>query len=277
MIESTEKLTVLHDDNGVFVNHTEDAADLTRDNFNLTLVAAEDYLYLGHYKPFGTLFAGIITGNTNSGSFAAEYYNGSTWVSLDLSDESRNFTREGYMFWNRDNMKSTSVNSVEAFYIRLRPDVDHSATVIRGINLIFADDSALKQEFFEVDNSNLLPPGEISHLVHHVAARNTIVQTLRNKNYKKHNEGSARAEEINQWDLMDIFQVRQAATMLALSKIFFTLSDSQEDTWWAKYEEYQRRYEHAFELINLSVDTDNDGEEDINENQEQFKIMRWTR
>ena len=174
-------------------------------------------------------------------------------------------------------MKATAVDGKEAFYIRLRPSADHSASSSRGINLVFSDDNALKQEFFDIDNQAFYRTGETSHLVHHVATRNVIVQQLRNQNYKKRAPGSSTVQEINQWDLMDIFQVRQAATMLTLSKIFFLMSDSQEDTWWAKYEEYEKRYHKAMNLVRLAVDEDNDGTTDEGENNEQYRDMRWTR
>lgn len=272
MIDNKSKLEVFHDDNGSFVNLKESAADYIRDPFNLELVSAEDYLYLGYFKPFNACYVALDTANANSNSFTAEYWDGSSWTSLDLTDESRGFTRSGFLFWDRSAMKSTSVNGSEAYYVRLKPDSDHSAASVRGINLVFADDNSLKEEFFEIDNSNLLPSGESNHLVHHVAARNTIVQRLRNMGYLK-----SENEDLTQWDLNDHFQIKQAAVMLALSKIFFLLSDSTEDTWWSKYMEYQKRYEEAFNLYVLSVDQDNDGQEDTGEASENRRSQRWLR
>lgn len=277
MIDPSAKLTVLHDDNGAFIDHSDNAADYLRDEFNMELSSTEDYLYIGYSKPFNTLYAAMTTANVNSNSLQAEYWNGSGWVTLALTDESKGLTRSGYMFWDKSSMKATSVDSKEAYYIRLRPDADHSASVVRGINLVFCDDNALKQEFFEIDNDNFHPTGENSHLVHLVSATNTIVQSLRNRNYKDKSSNSGLVKEINQWDLMDVFQVRQAAVMLTLSKIFFLIYDEEDDVWYSKYKEYQKKYYQAFNLINLEVDQNGDGMTSAEESSEQFKSTRWTR
>lgn len=277
MIDPLSKLTVIHDDNSSFTDNTENAADYIRDDFSMTLNSTEDYLYVGFYKPFGSLFAAFTTANTNANTLAAQYYNGSSWVSLSLTDETRGFTRNGFLFWDKASMESTAINGTTKYYIRLRPSVTHTATVYRGINILFADDNALKQEFSEIDNETLLPAGETSHLVRHVGAKNTIVQMLRNKGIIKQASGSTTQKDLTAFDIMNLEQVRQAAVMLTLSNIFFMLSDSREDTWWAKYEEYQDKFEESFELLLLAIDTNDDGIEDTQETNEPFKVQRWLR
>lgn len=276
MIDPNTKLTVFHDDNGSFTDYSNESADYLRDNYTVALSSTEDYLYLGFYKPFGVAYVKIITANLTSNSFTLQYYDGTTWQNLSLTDETNGFTRSGYLMWDRTNMSSTSVNSETKYYVRLRPSSDHTNTVIRGINLIFADDHALKQEFFEVDNPSLLPSGETDHVTHHVAARNAIIQNLRNLQYIKVN-ANGQYVNVTQWDLFDLFEIKQAATMLALSKIFFNLSDSVDDQWWAKYREYQDKYEEAFRLARLSLDQDDDGLKDANEELVKKKVYRWQR
>lgn len=276
MIDPLSKLTVLHDDNSVFVDHSESAADYIRDTFSMTLVAAEDYLYLGYSKPFNATYMKLITANLNANTLAMEYYDGTVWTARSVTDETLGMTRSGFLLWDSTGMEKTTVDGVEAYYVRLKPSADHTATTARGMNLVFADDTALKNEFFEIDNSNLLPPGETDHIVHHVSARNTIVQTLRNMQYIK-TDDTGTYVNITQWDLFDMFEIKQAAVMLTLSKIFFILSDNQEDNWWTKYREYQDKYEEAFRLARLSLDTDNDGVKDDNENLVKTKVQRWNR
>jgi hypothetical protein len=277
MIDPQSKLTVLHDDNGTVSNHSDSAADYIRDEFIFSLSSTEDYLYVGYMKPFNATFVALTTPNVNANSLQAEYYNGTTWTSLSLIDETRGFTRSGFLFWDKSDMKQVSVGGISKYYIRIRPSADHSATTYRGINILFADDNALKQEFFEVDNQNLLPSGESSHLVQHVGARNMILQMLRNKGILKQSSGSSSLKDLTAFDLHNLEQVRQAAVMLTLSKIFFMLSDSKEDTWWSKYEEYQDKFEESFELLLLALDTDDDGQEDVSETNEPFKVQRWLR
>lgn len=277
MIDPLSKLTVLHDDDSTFVDYSDNACDYIRDEFSVGLDQADDYLYLGYFKPFGATFVALTMPNTNANTLNAEYYNGTSWVSLELTDESKGFTRSGFLFWDQTNMKEVSVNGKSKFYIRLRPSVTHSATTYRGINILFADDNALKQEFSEIDNETLLPAGESSHLNRHVGARNMILQMLRNKGILKQSSGSTSVKDLTAFDILKLEQVRQAAVMLTLSNIFFMLSDSREDTWWAKYEEYQDKFEESFELLLLAIDTNDNGQEDVEETNEPFKVQRWLR
>lgn len=279
MIDPKAKYTVLHDDNGSFVDLTENAADLTRDNFNLQMVVGQDKLYVGLHKPFSSLYVELVTPNTNAGSFSLEVWDGTAWVSASLNDESKGLTRSGFMYWSNEDMKSTTVNSISKYYIRISPSVSHSATVVRGINLIFADDNALKSEFFEIQNANILPSGEVSHIGTHVASRNYILHHLRNHYTKTSTDEASLGvlEKINQFDLLDIFEIREAAVFLSLSKIFFNLSDSQEDHWWVKYREYSDKYEQKIIMARLSIDQDDDGVSNSAEQQEQFNPVRWAR
>lgn len=277
MIDSNNKLYIFHDDNASFIDHSDNAADYIRDEFSIELIAAEDYFYAGFDRPFSAMYFEIVTANINSGSFSAEYWDGDSWEPVSISDESKNWTRSGYVFWSKpSDWAANTVNSQEAYWIRFRPDVDHSATSLRGANLVFSDDNSLRAEFAEILNSNILPAGENSHIMHHVAARNAIVQRLRNLDYIKVDANSNRVN-LSQWDLHDIFEIKEAATHLALAKIFFNLSDNDEDLWWRKYREYQDKYEEAFRLARLSIDKNNDGKSDSTETLAQKKPFRFAR
>jgi len=275
MIDKRIKLTVMHDDNSSFTDYSDLAVDYLRDPFDLTMVSAEDYLYIGYSKPFNSTYVELEVPNTVSNQFTIELYDGSGWATMDANDDTNGMVRSGFISWEKGDMALTEVNSVSAYYIRLKPSVDHSQTTVRGINLVFSDDQMMKQEFFEIDNSNLLPPGETSHITKHVASRNNIMQLLRNQGIIKTNSTTGE-ENINQFDIHDIFEMRQAATYMALSKIFFNLSDSQEDNWWSKYIEYQNKFKSMFALAKLSIDTDDDGVKEESE-KKVFQTKRWNR
>ena len=275
MITSTEKLYVFHDDDGVFSDLSQDSADFTRDNYNLQLTTA-DYLYVGYFKPFSTFYLEMVAPNASGSSVSWEYYDGTSWVPLAVSDDTKSMTRSGFTAWAKSVMRSTTINGQEGFFVRASVDVDTDDMTLRGLNLVFSDDAQMKQSFFEVDNENVLPPGETSHIVHHVAARNYIVQRLTNLGYVKYNS-EEELVSMTYWDLHEISEIRQAATQLALSKVFFNLSDSPEDQWWSKYREYQDNFEEAFKMVRLSFDRDNDGTVDDEEKLEIKKVTRWVR
>ena len=102
------------------------------------------------------------------------------------------------------------------------------------------------------------------------------MQRLRNNQYVKL-DGDGEYVNMTQWDLFDLFEIKQAAVMLTLSKIFFLLSDDVEDQWWTKYREYQDKFEEAFKLARISVDSQNDGVQDNNEKLVKKKVNRWQR
>ena len=79
MIDPKTKLTVLHDDNSTFVDHSDNAADYTRDTFDVTLVAAEDKFYMGFTKPFSGVYAEFTTANTNAKGSCKSVRNACPW------------------------------------------------------------------------------------------------------------------------------------------------------------------------------------------------------
>jgi hypothetical protein len=274
MIDPRIKLTVLHDDNGSFADLSEDACDFSRDTFGLALNASEDYLYIGFRKPIQAAYVELATANTNANTMAAEYYNGTTWTTLTVRDETKGFTRSGFITWDRALPQSTSVNGTASYWVRFRPSVTHSATVVRGINLVFCDDNSLKQEFYDIDDTSLIPSGQSSHIMSHVAARNSIVQELRNRGYIITTEDGT--ENVNQWDLLDVYEIQEAAKYKALALIFFMLSDSQEDNWYAKHREYSDKHKAVLKGLKLSVDENDDGVKDEDEDKVAVKVTRWT-
>lgn len=276
MIDQKYKLSVINFDGTQYNDFTMDAVDFIRDNFQIGLKSVTDYLYLGYSKPFGASYIELVIPNTVPASFIAEYYDGTAWQSLTLQDETRGCSRSGFIQWDKSNMKATTINGVNAYFIRLQPTADTILTTYRGINIVFSDDAALKREFFEIDDANLLPPGETSHISAHVASRDMIIQSLRNMGYIKEN-ASSELIKLTPWDLHDIFEIKQAATYLALSKIFFNLSDSTEDNWWRKYREYHDKFEESFRIARISLDSNDDGIQDTLEKQRKARSWSFSR
>jgi len=268
-----EKLTVLHDNNSVFANYTEQAFDYSRDSFTLDLVAAEDYLYLGRYKPFNAVYVEMSTVNTTDTTFSTvEYYNGTSWTALTLqSDDSDAMQRSGFIKWDKpDDWDDTAINSITKYYIRLRPGSDFlNTTAVQGINLVFADDNDLKEEFFEV--SNYLPSGESSFILTHQAVKKDIIQKIRRDGKAVVSNATGALKDVTEWELHDFDQVRTAAKHLALSKICLNISDNPGDVYMMKSELYHKMYTESIDMFFISLDTDDSGFESNDE-----KEHSWT-
>lgn len=273
MIDSRIKLTVQHDDNAIFTDYSNEAVDYQRDPFTLTLSSTEDYLYVGFDKPFNAFYVELDTANVNPNTLVAEIYVEGAWTSIDTHDETKGFERSGFVNWESSSMDSTEVNLVTKYYIRFRPSVDHSVTTVQGLNIVLSDDQMLVREFPEILDSSILPPGASSHINSHVSSREKIVQKLRNVGYNK-TDNNGNKQQINVWDLLDIYEFKQASAFLTLSKIFFNLSDSPEDTWWAKYLEYMNEFERQFARATSTLDLDDDGIIDDSERSKPTRSIR---
>ena len=98
----------------------------------------------------------------------------------------------------------------------------------------------------------------ISYIKTHAAVKREILQKFRNKNYIVYNVDGNK-EDINVWDLLDIEEVRLAASYLALSKIYFGLSDDEDDVWNSKSKYYEGKFNKYINIASLSIDIDDDG------------------
>ena len=265
MLRIKNKLTVLDDDNGSFSDYSTEAIDYDRDTFSATLNSASSYLYVGFSKPVNILYIELSTTNTNAGTLSAEYYNGTDFISISgFYDESANFNRSGFFQWdrNQDDEAVTTVDGKELFWYRFRPSVTTSAVTFKGLNLVFSDDNDLKREFFEI--SDYLPSGETSHILTHVAARDHIIQVLRNSGSYKQNSAGTRSD-ITIFDLHEISQVKLASTYLVMQKIFSSVIDDPDDVFKQKADEYMKNYSMAIKTPFIDIDTDDDGIKDKSE------------
>lgn len=265
MLNYENKLYVYHDDDSSFSDYSYEALDFARDTFTIEMVAADDYLYVGYRKPINAFYVDFDTANTNANTLAGEYYNGSSWTAMtELVDETKGFTRSGFIQWERptdpDDQVTVTVNSQSAYWYRFKPSADHSSTVINGLNIVFADDEDLKKEWFEVTNHRA--SGEDSFILTHVACRDDIIQHFRNESFTKRDPNTERLENLDAFDLLDIKEIRVAAKHLALHKIYMNLSDSVDDVYFQKATYHRSMYGDAINLAFLTFDHDDDGVKD---------------
>lgn len=274
MIDNRIKLTFKHDDNGVFADYSNEAVDYSRDPFTFATSSTEDYIYVGFYKAFNAVYFEFDTANVNANSLTVEVYNvdDAAWEDANAFDQTKGFTRSGFLTWDRTNMGKTEVDGEEKAWVRIRPSADHSSTTFVGANIVFSDDQELKAHFAEIDDPGLLM-GDKTHILRHVAARNEILSYLRQFGHIKYNTDTGE-ENVTAWDLLDVFEIREAATFLALSNIFYNLSDAPDDIWYQKGRKYELKYENAIRVNRLTVDSDDDGAVDSAEKLKQAKRER---
>ncbi len=258
-------LYVFYDDNSSFLDFSFEAREFTKDTFSATVIAGEDAIYLGLYKPFNSAYIDMSTANANGGIFRVKYYNGSGFVDTENQfDDTTTLNRSGFVRWDKsDDWEASTVNSQEAFWIQITISGDTTALTFNGINIVYSDDTDLAKEMRSIDR--FLSSGDSSFIAYHEAARDEIVQTTRNKGTAKKRDDEDFYRNFGKWDFLNIDEIRQASKYLALSKIMHDASDNPEDKYYQRYKDYLAAYGQAFNTWFISLDTDDDGEADKSE------------
>lgn len=248
-------LKVLFDNNGSFVDFTDDMTTYLRDSQVIDLVNAEDYLYFGLYKPFSMVYAELSVINEIPADFTIEYYNGSSWVSaVNGVDYTKGFTRSGFISWDLDQTgwSEVTVDTETAYWIRVKTNTALSATTaLQGLNLVYANDLDMQEGYYTVND--LLPEYALSFISFHQAARNEIIQQLRNNGDYTING------DLTKWDLLKPDQVREAAKWKALELLFFSCSNEVDDKYDILSKDARTKYTTAMNLYLKSIDKNDDG------------------
>lgn len=234
---------------------------------SLELTTASE-LYVGLRKPFDSFFVELDTKSIAGATLSGEYYDGSTWKSLVVYDESQGFSSNGFIYFEKpEDMAATEVDGLEKFYIRIKTDIDTGAVGAKYLDVLFSSDLDITKI-----RANIVTKFSVNGTWarKHIAARDHIIQEIRNRgNVKviKVDNGSLTEEiyfkDVNQFDFLEPLQLRVASTYLALYFIFwYELSDEEGDKWQIKAAEMYRLYENAVELFFLALDLDDDGKTD---------------
>ena len=266
MIETKSILSIKAFHNDVFTDISYKTREFGRDIAIISLNANVDYLYIGFDKPLNSLYFNHNTLNLTESVLKVEYFNGS-WSDVNgLEDYTLGLMKSGYISFNRDQVGQivNSTDNSNKYWYRLSVSSDIADLEISGINLVFADDYDLSLENPYITMPEFLG-SQKSHILIHVACRNEILQSFRNKDYYKLDSNNIK-QDINAWDLLDIMEVKQAAIMLALSKIMFNMSDAKDDVWANKAHEYRSKYEQNIQIASLSIDFNDNGVLESNEN-----------
>lgn len=241
------------------------------DSVTLDLSAGET-IDVGYYKPISDLYIELKQVTPVLNSLKVEVFNGS-WTSLSIHDRTDGLNRSGFVRWTKDvGEKQTTLHSQELNWYRISLHEDVTGLEIKGINLVFADDADLKESYPDI--GEYLPQNSDSFIAYHQEARNFILTYLRNKGKTVYQKNKYKM--LDQFDLHNFDEVRQAAKYLALANIFYNESDSVDDKWKQKGDAFKGKYSEAINLNFLSIDENDDGiQQNVESNAVQFiRIQR---
>jgi hypothetical protein len=268
------KLKVKHYDALTYEDYSNEAHDFKRDPFSVTLDST-NYLYIGHTKQINAVFCQISTGSEVDNTLVVEYYNGA-WVPLTVDDDTKCFTRSGFINWERqDDAEESAIDGTTAVWIRISSSENLDPVLFQAINIVFSDDNSLSEVEPGIVDAAFYPANQTSHILSHVAARNAIMSKLKSLGYVKYDE-DGNEQGITEWDILDIFEMKQAATYYAAGQVYFTLSDNVEDQYWTRYLEYNKKFDEAFALGRLQIDLNDNGVSDSDE-KKPIQTIRWVR
>lgn len=269
MIKQLKLPSALWSDNEVYTDYSVRAANYGRDTCSLAaLSATQDYFYFGLYKQFSKVYIEVSTANAAAIALDWEYYNGTAWTDIvNDVDDTLGFSRSGFIQWdvNQTAWATTTVNSIASkYWVRFRPASNFDAgAAIYGVNIVYSDDQDLIMEAPEV--ASYYPASTSSFILRHQAARDDIVQDIRNSGKYKVSYADGLFRNVDVWDLLDIDEIRVWSKYLVLSKIFENLSTVKDDVYWARSEGYKAKAGTASKLYYLTLDGDDDGVTDIEE------------
>ncbi len=262
------KLTVVHDD-----------VDLTLKMDNLTAAATDLALddlpiYIGYHKPLKHFYAEL-EANAETNTMEVAYYDGSAFVAIDaedIEDKTFKFTMSGLVKLPELDHVKTTIASKEMYWIRLtfapieagtEEDPASAGTLgLNGINLVLSNDS----DFGFVPNISDYRPAELTSWIgFHQEARNIIVQTIRNSGKAILQRADLVARQVDQFDLLEVEEFRNASKYLALHLIFDYLSKGSDDHYAIKAQRFYERYSDALNSNLMTIDMDDDGEKDEGE------------
>lgn len=261
-----DRLTIFYDDDGTFVDLTEEMEDFGRDSFVVPMVSSEDKLYIGFYKPFSRFYIEMEAPDDQSATILMEQYTTSWNQNETLRDKTRGMSRSGFMMFEPlDGWSKTTINGKEMFWVRLFTDTDFNIlTSIQGIGMIFSTDEDLIEEYSDI-KTDFLPDGFDSFILKHQSARKDIMQEIRNRGRRKVDSDN-NLVHVTAFDvLLPDSELRQASKYLALSKIFFNVSNDPDGVYRENARKYEEKYASAFDYFYLSLDVDDDGVKDEGE------------
>lgn len=255
----------------IYKNSTD--ISLLMENYSVdefsTLLLSTDEILIGYYKPINSMYLELgADKNLNTSAMSLYYYNGTSFVTTPtLVDETKGFSRCGFIKWSRNlpNEKTTTEQAETMYWYKIKVDVDTSILNLLGINLVFSNDNDLKEEYPSI--MEMLPENEPTFIKFHVASRKDILSYFRaqGKLIKVNDKNYATSKKLDQFDLLDYEELRDASKFLTLSKILYWVSDSVDDKWHQKALKYEQKYGDKINLVNLSIDSNDDGKADNNE------------
>ncbi len=236
---------------------TSKTSKVASDTQDFALVAA-DYFYVGFNGPFAARYFDLDTVNTSPSAVSVDYWDGNQYQAVsDVIDQTDGFTRSGFISWENSTNWSTSEQSgvdKKLYWVRISvsADLDAGTKLMSCVNRFSTDETLGGYYSILVEDTRWLPEGETSFVKKHIAAKDLIVNRLKERTLIQ-----------KESDIIDINAVSVAAAH-ACAYLILQESATTDDTQEIRNRAY-KNFEDEIDQLRLNVDKDQDGVVDESE------------
>lgn len=281
---SRNRFTIIHSN----TDYSKPLSDFIRKDSQL-IVTSGEFIYVGLYKPFNNVYFNLTTPNPTETTLTIEQNTKTGWQSvMESRDGTDGMSRSGFISWteeddNRETIETT-VDGKTMFFYRISSD-ENIDMLVRAIGVIFSDDDDIYLESPILDSERYrkrVVGSDTDYIRVHIQVREYLIQEIRNKGIKKYNSENDDVRlkffrQITEFDFFDLDEVKLACTKLAMSNIYYKLSDDPEDNWKFEGDRYRQEYYRALDVAFISIDFNDDGKLDSSENMKPIKAVRISR
>lgn len=257
------------------INETTDISNemssFSTDEVDFELTPAQT-LRVGFRKPFALIYFELSTPSTASAKLTATYENEDGNQSLEIIDETKGFTRSGFIKFKRpEDIVETEASSIKKMFVEIKTDIAlDPGTKLKGVGVVFCNNQDLidiRSNVIDKLNKGESLIGKISlakdHIIREMNARGNI-------KIKTDPTGSLTSgsyiDEVNEFDFFNIEQMRLACAYKALALFFLEeKSDKEGDKWEAQGMRYEVTAGELLDAYVSRIDIDDDGKEDLDE------------
>ena len=158
---------IIYSDNGTLQDVSFKLSKYRGQNFDMSYVSGEDYIYIGSNAPFNSLFFSLATPNATAANMTVEYWTDNWTEVVELEDLTNGFSQNGSVTfvpdrleqWKRDhtNYSNATITGLEAvtiysrFWVRIKFDVDLDAnTLIKFVGQKFCSTDDISAEYPDI-------------------------------------------------------------------------------------------------------------------------------
>lgn len=271
---------VIFSDNGTLNDLSRSLGDLFAATETLSIVAADDKLYLGADQPFNHRYFKVNTANANASVVSVEIWTGSAWVAaVDVIDGTsvggKTLAQSGILQWttNRTSGWEREADSADVtgltgtavydmFWVRLTFSANTSATVLSYVGHKFSDDSLLGGYYPDLVRTKLIASfatGKTDWAEQHVLAAEELIRDLRKRRY------ILSGSQVFDWELFSVPAMQKCAQII-MSGLGADFTD--------RAIEAQEAYQNELENTMAGIDRNRDGRLSLEERKPSVGLRR---